>query len=566
MSNIPADTEKKEVGVDFIRTIINEDNESGKHAGRVHTRFPPEPNGYLHVGHAKSICLNFGLAKEYGGLCNLRFDDTNPLKEDTEYVDSIKEDVQWLGFDWDDRLFYSSDYFEKLYEYAVQLIKAGKAYVDSLSAEEIREYRGTLTEPGKNSPYRDRSVEESLDLFSRMRAGEFEDGAHLLRAKIDMASPNIIMRDPALYRIRKTEHHRTGDAWCIYPMYDFTHPLSDSLEGITHSICTLEFKNNREFYDWLLDALDVFHPQQIEFARLNITNTVLSKRKLIQLVEEGHVRGWDDPRMPTISGMRRRGYPPAAIREFCSRIGVAKADSTVDFSLLEFCVREKLNADAPRLMGVLNPVKVIITNYPEEQAEEFEMPLHPEDDSWGARKVPFSKELWIEREDFREEAPNRKYHRLALGKEVRLRYAYYITAQSVVKDENGEITEIHCTYDPATKGGWSEDGRKVKGTLHWVSAAHAVEAEVRQYEALFTEENPSKTEEGKTFLDYINPESESLVTGYLEPRLAEFDAGERVQFERLGYFTVDCDSTKEKPVFNRTATLRDTFKKAMKGA
>lgn len=568
MSKHPVEPDTQEanetVGLDFIRTIIAEDNTTGKFDGRVHTRFPPEPNGYLHIGHAKSICLNFGLAQEHGGgKCNLRFDDTNPLKEETEYVQSIQKDVAWLGFDWEDRLFYSSDYFEALYELAVKLIKKGKAYVDSLTPEQAREYRGTLTEPGKNSPDRDRSIAENLDLFQRMRAGEFADGEYILRAKIDMASPNMIMRDPTLYRIRHTEHHRTGDTWCIYPMYDFTHCISDSLENITHSICTLEFENNRELYDWVLDALELYHPQQIEAARLNITHTILSKRKLIQLVEENHVHGWDDPRMPTISGIRRRGYPAEAVREFCSRIGVAKANSTVDFSMLEFCVRDNLNATAPRLMGVINPLKLVITNYPEEQSEEFFMPLHPEEEAYGKRNVPFSRELWIEREDFREEAP-RKFFRLAPGKEVRLRYAYYVTCTDVIKDESGEIVEVHCTYDPATKGGWSEDGRKVKGTLHWVSAKHAVEAEVRKYASLFTVENPGKVEEGKTFLDYINPDSEEIITAYLEPHLATYSAGERVQFERLGYFCVDPDSTTEKIVYNRTATLRDSWKKIEK--
>lgn len=568
MSKTPVESnapEKKEgPGLDFIRTIIAEDNASGKYGNRVHTRFPPEPNGYLHIGHCKSICLNFGIASENeGGKCNLRFDDTNPVKESTEYVDSIKNDVRWLGYDWEDRLYYASDYFGRLYELAVELIKKGKAYVDSLSAEEIREYRGTLKEPGKESPYRDRSVEENLDLFERMKNGEFAEGEHVLRAKIDMAASNIVMRDPTLYRIRRAHHHRTGDAWHIYPMYDFTHCVSDSIEGITHSICTLEFENNRELYDWMLDTLELYHPQQIEFARLNLSYTVLSKRKLIQLVEEGHVRGWDDPRMPTISGVRRRGYPPEALREFCSRIGVAKADSMVDFALLEFCVRERLNADAPRLMGVLNPVKVVITNYPEDQTEEFDMPLHPEEESYGRRKVPFSRELWIEREDFREEAP-RKFFRMVPGREVRLRYAYYVTCTDVVKDENGEIVEIHCTYDPETRGGWSEDGRKVKGTLHWVSAPHAVPAEVRLYEHLFTKENPNQVEEGETFLDYLNPESETIVTAYLEPHLATCKAGESVQFERMGYFCADKDTSAEAPVFNRTATLRDSWKKIEK--
>ncbi|ABB37427.1 glutaminyl-tRNA synthetase [Oleidesulfovibrio alaskensis G20] len=562
MSINPADTDKKkEAGVDFIRAIVNEDMKTGKYQGRVHTRFPPEPNGYLHLGHAKSICLNFGLAQEYGGKCNLRLDDTNPLKETPEYVESIKTDVRWLGFDWEDRMFHASDYFERLFELAVQLIKAGKAYVDDLTPEQIREYRGTLKEPGKNSPYRDRSAEENLDLFMRMRNGEFEDGSRVLRAKIDMASPNMVMRDPTIYRIRRAHHHRTGDAWCIYPMYDFTHCISDSIEGITHSICTLEFENNRELYDWMLNTLELYHPQQIEFARLNLTHTVLSKRKLIQLVEEGHVNGWDDPRMPTLSGVRRRGITPEALREFCARIGVAKADSMVDYGLLEFCAREHLNRIAPRLMAVLDPVKVVIENYPEGQVEEFEMPLNPEDESQGTRMVPFSRELYIERDDFREQAPNKKFFRLAIGKEVRLRYAYYITCNDVVKDEHGNITELRCTYDPATRGGWSDDGRKVKGTLHWVSAAHAVPAQVRLYDKLFTVENPNAAEEGKTFVDYLNPDSLSVVTGYLEPALKNMEHGSRVQFERIGYFCVDPDSTADAPVFNRTVTLKDSWAK-----
>jgi glutaminyl-tRNA synthetase len=562
MSINPADTDKKkEAGVDFIRAIVNEDMKTGKYQGRVHTRFPPEPNGYLHLGHAKSICLNFGLAQEYGGKCNLRLDDTNPLKETPEYVESIKTDVRWLGFDWEERMFHASDYFERLFELAVQLIKAGKAYVDDLTPEQIREYRGTLKEPGKNSPYRDRSAEENLDLFMRMRNGEFEDGSRVLRAKIDMASPNMVMRDPTIYRIRRAHHHRTGDAWCIYPMYDFTHCISDSIEGITHSICTLEFENNRELYDWMLNTLELYHPQQIEFARLNLTHTVLSKRKLIQLVEESHVSGWDDPRMPTLSGVRRRGITPEALREFCARIGVAKADSMVDYGLLEFCAREHLNRIAPRLMAVLDPVKVVIENYPEGQVEEFEMPLNPEDESQGTRMVPFSRELYIERDDFREQAPNKKFFRLAIGKEVRLRYAYYITCNDVVKDEHGNITELRCTYDPATRGGWSDDGRKVKGTLHWVSAAHAVPAQVRLYDKLFTVENPNAAEEGKTFVDYLNPDSLSVVTGYLEPALKNMEHGSRVQFERIGYFCVDPDSTADAPVFNRTVTLKDSWAK-----
>ena len=551
------------VGLDFIRTRITEDNASGRFGNRVHTRFPPEPNGYLHLGHAKSICLNFGVAREFGGLCNLRFDDTNPTKEETEYVDSIREDVRWLGGVWDDREFYASDYFEKLYDYAEQLIKMGKAYVDDLSAEEIREYRGTLTEPGRESPWRNRGVDENLDLFRRMRAGEFGDGQKVLRAKIDMTSPNVVMRDPTLYRIRHAEHHRTGNKWCIYPMYDYTHCLSDSIEGITHSLCTLEFINNRELYDWVLETLGAYRPQQIEFARLNVTYTVLSKRKLIQLVKEGHVTGWDDPRMPTLSGMRRRGIPPEALREFCSRIGLARADSTVEYSMLEFCVREYLNEHTPRVMAVLDPVKVVIENYPVGQVEEFDMPYHPEDASYGSRKVPFSRELYIERDDFRLEPP-KKFHRLAPGAEVRLRYAYFITCREAVLDEAGNVVELRCVYDPESKGGQSPDGRKVKGTIHWVSAAHAIPAEVRLYDQLFAVENPNAAPEGKTFLDNLNPESLTKVEALLEPALATFKAGDKMQFERLGYYCKDKDSTDAKPVFNRTTTLRDTWAKLEK--
>ncbi len=550
----------------FIRHIIDADLKAGKNNGRVHTRFPPEPNGYLHIGHAKSICLNFGLARDYNGLCNLRFDDTDPSKESIEYVDSIKADVRWLGFDWEDREYYASDYFEQLFEYAVQLIKAGKAYVDSLSADEIREYRGTLTAPGKNSPYRERSIEENLDLFERMRAGEFQDGEHVLRAKIDMASPNIIMRDPTLYRIKHVSHYRTGKMWCIYPMYDFTHCLSDSIEGITHSNCTLEFEPNRELYDWVLDNLDVFHPQQIEFARLNLSFTVLSKRKLIRLVEEGHVESWDDPRMPTISGLRRRGYTPASIRNFCDRIGVAKADSTVDMALLEYCVREDLNKTAPRFMGVLHPLKVVIDNYPADREEALEAINNPEDPSAGTRRVPFARELYIERDDFMEDPP-KKFFRLAPGREVRLRYAYFITCVDVIKDPaSGEITELHCTYDPATRGGDAPDGRKVKGTLHWVSAKHAVNTRVRLFNSLFTKENPNEVEEGKDFTAYLNPDSvEVLNDCKLEPALAALAPGSSCQFERLGYFCVDArTSSPAAPVFNRTVTLRDTWAKILK--
>ena len=551
----------------FIKQIIEVDVAAGKNDGKVTTRFPPEPNGYLHIGHAKSICLNFGLAGDFKGICHLRYDDTDPAKESMEYVESIQNDVRWLGFDWQEKLFYASDYFEQLCEYAVQLIKDGKAYVDSLSAEEIREYRGTLTEPGKNSPYRDRSIEENLDLFERMRAGEFDDGAHVLRAKIDMASPNIVLRDPTLYRIKKVPHYRRGTEWQIYPMYDFTHCLSDAIEGITHSICTLEFEINRALYDWVLDNLPVpCHPQQIEFARLNLTYTVLSKRKLITLVEEGHVSGWDDPRLPTISGLRRRGYPPQALRNFCDRIGVAKADSMVDFALLEFCVREILNKTAPRVMGVLRPLKVVIDNYPDGLVEELEAINNPEDPAAGKRKVPFSRELYIERDDFMEDPP-KKFFRLGPGREVRLRYAYFVTCTDVIKDpDTGEVVELRCTYDPATRGGDSPDGRKVKGTLHWVSAPHAIQAEVRLYSHLFEQENPNDAKDGQSFTDYLNPNSlEVLEDCRLEPSLAGAEVGKQCQFERLGYFCLDSrDTTDEKPVFNRIVTLRDTWAKILK--
>jgi glutaminyl-tRNA synthetase len=551
---------------DFIRTIINEDMESGKYDGRVHTRFPPEPNGYLHIGHAKSICLNFGVAAEYGGFGNLRFDDTNPTKEETEYVESIQEDVRWLGFDWDDRLFYASDYFDQLYDYAVQLIKKGSAYVDDLSTEETRAYRGTLTEPGKDSPYRDRSVEENLDLFERMKAGEFPEGSRTLRAKIDMASPNITMRDPVLYRILKVPHHRTGDKWVIYPMYDFTHCLSDSIEGITHSLCTLEFENNRALYDWVLDQLEVYHPQQIEFARLNLSYTVLSKRRLIQLVQDEVVDGWDDPRMPTLSGLRRRGYTPEAIRDFCSHIGVSKTNSTIDIALLEHFIRKDLNQRAPRKMGVLRPLKVVITNYPEGQVEELEAINNPEDESMGTRKVPFSREIYIEQDDFRE-VPPPKYRRLIPGREVRLRYGYFITCQEVIKDEQtGEVIELHCTYDPETRGGNAPDGRKVKATLHWVSAEHAVEVETRLYDRLFKTSNPDDVEEGLDFKSNLNPDSLEILKGcYVEQSLAEAKPGITYQFERLGYFCVDSkDSNGDGLVFNRTISLRDTWAKIEK--
>jgi len=551
----------------FIKQIVAADVAAGKNGGRVVTRFPPEPNGYLHIGHAKSICLNFGLAAEFGGVTHLRFDDTDPAKESTEYVASIQEDVRWLGFDWKDKRFFASDYFEKLYDFAVQLIKAGKAYVDHLSADAIREYRGTLTRPGQNSPYRERSIEENLDLFHRMRAGEFRDGECVLRARIDMASPNMVMRDPTLYRIKNVSHYRTGDAWCIYPMYDFTHCLSDMLEGITHSVCTLEFENNRELYDWVLDALKTpCHPQQIEFARLNLNYTVLSKRKLIELVERGVVTGWDDPRMPTISGYRRRGYTPEAIRTFCERIGVARADSTVDIGLMEHCLREDLNRRAPRVMAVLRPLKVTIENYPEGQTEELNAINNPEDPAAGTRRVPFGREIYIEREDFMENPP-KKFFRLAPGREVRLRYAYFVTCVEAVKDPvTGEVTELRCTYDPATRGGDAPDGRKVQGTLHWVSAAHAVTAEVHLYDHLFTRENPNDVEEGRHFTDYLNPGSlEVLGDCRLEPSLAAAAPGSRFQFERMGYFCADLkDSQPGRPVFNRSVTLRDTWAKIAK--
>ncbi|MCP4112435.1 MAG: glutamine--tRNA ligase/YqeY domain fusion protein [Desulfobacteraceae bacterium] len=552
---------------DFIRAIIKEDISKNKNNAWVATRFPPEPNGYLHIGHAKSICLNFGVAAEFSGKCNLRFDDTNPAKENVEYVESIKSDVRWLGFDWDDREYYASDYFEKLYEYAEQLIKDGKAYVCSLSADEIREYRGTLTEPGKESQCRSRSTEENLDMFRRMRAGEFENGTHVLRAKIDMASPNMIMRDPTLYRIRKVSHHRTGDKWCIYPMYDFTHCLSDSIEGITHSLCTLEFENNRPLYDWVLDQLGVYHPQQTEFARLNLSYTVLSKRKLIELVEGGHVNSWDDPRMPTISGLKRRGYTPEAIRTFCERIGLAKRDSTVDMALLEYTIREDLNKYAPRVMAVLRPLKVVIENYPEDRDEYMDAVNNPEDPGMGTRKVPFSRVLYIEQDDFREDPP-KKYFRLAPGREVRLRYAYFIKCADVVKDEKtGEIVELRCTYDPETRGGDAPDGRKVKATLHWVSAAHALEAEVRLYDHLFMKPNPNDEKECPDFKSCLNPNSlEALTSCRVEPSLAGAESGSRYQFERMGYFCVDSeDSSDEKLVFNRTVTLRDQWAKIEKG-
>ncbi len=553
----------------FIQNIINEDLENGKNAGRVHTRFPPEPNGYLHIGHAKSICLNFGLAAKNGGICNLRFDDTNPSKEDVEYVDSIQTDVKWLGFDWEERMFYASDYFEKLYEFAVQLIKKGQAYVCDLTAQETREYRGTLTEPGKDSPYRNRSIEENLDLFTRMRAGEFEDGARVLRAKIDMASPNLNMRDPVLYRILRSTHHRSGDEWCIYPMYDYAHPLSDALEDITHSVCTLEFSDHRPLYDWALDYVDYgadIHgrPQQIEFARLNLTYTVMSKRKLRELVEKDYVNGWDDPRMPTISGLRRRGYTPESIRDFCTRIGVAKRDSMVDIALLEHCIREDLNLNADRVMAVLRPLKIIIDNYPEGQVEWLEAENNPENPAMGSRKIPFSRELYIEQEDFMENPP-KKFFRLSPGGEIRLKSAYIIKCEQVIKADSGEVVELHCSYDPDSKSGGATSGRKIKGTSHWVSADHAIPAEVRLYEHLFTTETPDDVEEGKDYKAKLNPHSlEVLSDCKVEPGLAEALTSNRYQFLRQGYFCLDSDSQPDKLVFNRIVSLRDSWAKMQK--
>lgn len=551
---------EQEVRSNFIRDIIIQDLKDGKHGGSVQTRFPPEPNGYLHIGHAKAIYLDFGLAAEFGGKCNLRFDDTNPSKEETEYVDSIMEDIRWLGYEWD-ALFYASDYFGQLYEWAVQLIKAGKAYVDDLSAAEIREYRGTLTEPGRESPYRNRPVEESLDLFERMKKGEFPDGSRTLRAKIDMASPNLNMRDPVMYRILHTEHHRTGGEWCIYPMYDYAHGQSDSIEKITHSICTLEFEDHRPLYNWFIEQLGIFPSRQIEFDRLNFTYTLLSKRKLLTLVQEGHVSGWDDPRMPTLSGLRRRGYTPEAIRNLCANVSVSKTNNTVQLSLLEHFVREDLNKRAPRVMAVLRPLRVVIDNYPEETVEEMEAINNPEDEGMGTRRVPFSKVLYIEQDDFREDPP-KQYFRLAPGREVRLRYAYFITCNEVVKDADGRVVELRCTYDPATRGGNAPDGRKVKSTIHWVSAAHAVDAEVRLYENLFAKENPNEIEEGQDFTANLNPHSLDVLTdAKVEPSLRDAEIGSRYQFERLGYFSVDKDSSAEKLVFNRTIGLRDTWSK-----
>ena len=563
--NASAVPESDAVRLNFIEQIIEEDNRTGKHEGRVHTRFPPEPNGYLHIGHAKSICLNFGLATKYRGLCNLRYDDTNPSKEELEYVESIKEDVRWLGFDWGDREYYASDYFEQLYEWAIQLIKKGLAFVCDLPSEEVRAYRGTLTEPGRNSPYRERSSAESLDLFQRMRAGEFPDGSRTLRAKIDMGHPNLNMRDPVMYRILRATHHRTGDNWCIYPMYDFTHGQSDSLERITHSICTLEFENHRPLYDWYVDELGIYHPQQIEFARLNLSYTVMSKRKLLELVRDGHVSGWDDPRLPTISGLRRRGYTPESIRSFCERIGVAKFNSVIDMGVLESSLREHLNATAPRVMGVLRPLRVVITDFPEERVEELQAVNNPEDAAAGTRLVPFSRVVYIERDDFRENPP-KKFHRLSPGTEVRLRYAYVIKCQQVIKDEQtGEVIELRCTHDPATLGK-NPEGRKVKGVIHWVSAAHATEAEVRLYDRLFTRESPEDVAPGEDYKAGLNPQSLEILRGCrLEPSLAQAAPGSRYQFERLGYFCADqVDSRPGALVFNRTTSLRDTWAKIEK--
>ena len=567
MKDATTETEKNTTrdsapATDFIRQEVQEDLRTNRFGGRVHTRFPPEPNGYLHLGNTTAFCLDFGIAEDFGGLCNLRFDDTNPTKESIEYVESQKEDIRWLGFDWEDREFYASDYFEQLYEYAVKLIKKGKAYVCDLSSDEIREYRGTLTEPGVDSPYRNRPVEENLNLFERMRGGEFSDGARTLRAKIDMASPNLNMRDPVMYRILHATHYRQGDKWCIYPTYDFAHGQSDSIEGITHSLCSQEFEDHRPLYDWYLDELEIYHPRQIEFARRNFSYTVVSKRWLIRLVEGGHVNGWDDPRLPTLSGMRRRGYTPEAIRDFCNRIGMSKSDNLIDISLLEYCLRQDLNIRAPRVMAVLRPLKVIIDNYPEGEVEELDAENNPEDENMGSRKISFSREIYIEREDFMEDPP-RKYFRLAPGREVRLRHAYYITCVDVVKDERtGEVTELHCTYDPETRGGWSEDGRRVRGTLHWVSAPHALEAEVRLFDHLFTKPNPNDVEAGSDFREYLNPNSlEVLQSCLVESSLAGAVPGTQYQFLRTGYFCVDPDSSDEKLVFNRAVTLRDTWAK-----
>ena len=548
--------------LDFVRSAVEADNTSGRFGGNVVTRFPPEPNGYLHIGHAKSMCLNFGLAQEYGGRCHMRFDDTNPAKEEEEFVDGILEDVRWLGWDWGEHLYFASDHFDRLYDFAIDLIKKGQAYVDDLDQEQIRKYRGTLTEPGVESPYRNRSVEENLALFQSMKNGETDEGQRVLRAKIDMASGNINMRDPVLYRVLKTPHHRTGDKWVVYPMYDFAHGQSDSVEGVTHSICTMEYEDHRPLYDWLLDSLDVYHPQQIEFARLNLSHTVMSKRKLAQLVNEEHVSGWDDPRMPTLAGLRRRGYTPESIRRFCELVGVAKRQNVIEIALLEHAIRDDLNARSARVLAVFRPLKVVIENYPEDQVEHLDAVNNPEDPDAGARKVPFSRELYIERDDFMEDPP-RKFFRLAPGREVRLRYGYFITCTDVVKDEAGEVVELRCTYDPETRGGQSPDGRKVKGTIHWVSASHAVEAEVRLYEHLFTSERPDDEDD---FLSTLNPDSlEVVADAKIEPSLANARPGERFQFERLGYFAVDPDSGPGSPVFNRTVSLRDTWAKVNKG-
>lgn len=560
-SDRPSDSENH---LNFVEQIVVADNEQGKHDGRVHTRFPPEPNGHLHIGHAKSICLNFGLAQKYDGKCNLRFDDTNPTKESDEYVAAIQEDVRWLGFDWEDRLFFASSYFDQLFDWAVQLIKNGKAFVCDLSGDEIRDYRGTLNEPGRESPFRNRTVEENLDLFQRMKAGEFPDGSHTLRAKIDMASPNLNFRDPVMYRILRAHHHRTGDQWCIYPMYDFTHGQSDSMEKITHSICTLEFEDHRPLYDWYIEQLEIFHPQQIEFARLNLTYTVMSKRKLLELVKEGSVQGWDDPRMPTIQGLRRRGYTPESIRKFCETIGVAKFNSTINMHVLENSVREHLNKTASRVMSVVRPIKLVVTNFPADKGEELTAINNPEDESMGTRTLPFTRELYIERDDFREDPP-KKFFRLAPGREVRLRYAYIIECTDVIKDENGEIIEVHCTYDPETRSGMPQAGRKVKGTIHWVSAEHSLEAEVRLYDHLFSKPDPSEVDEGGDYRDNLNPNSLEVVTNSrVEGSLESVTAGDRFQFERLGYFCVDQDSKPGALVFNRTVPLRDSWAKIEK--
>ena len=559
-ADVPAEAEAQ---TDFIREAVREDIRTGRFGGRVHTRFPPEPNGYLHIGHAKAICIDYGIAEEFGGQYNLRFDDTNPVKEDVEYVEAQMEDIRWLGFDWGDNLFFASDYYDQLYEWAIKLIKKGKAYVCDLSTDEIREYRGTLTDPGKDSPYRERTVEENLALFERMRAGEFPDGARTLRAKIDMASPNINMRDPVMYRIKHATHHRTGDKWCIYPMYDYTHGQNDSIEGITHSLCDLAYEAHRPLYNWFLDELEIYHPRQIEFARFEMTYTVLSKRYLGRLVDEGLVDGWDDPRMPTLAGLRRLGYPSEAIRALMRQVGVAKANSVVDIAMLEYFCRQELNKTSPRVMGVLDPVKVIIDNYPEGHVDELEAINNPEDESAGTRVVPFTRELYIERDDFREDPP-RKFYRLAPGREVRLRYAYFVTCVDVVKDEKGEVVELHCTYDPATRGGDAPDGRKVRGTLHWVSAPHAIEAEVRLYDRLFAVPDPFETEEGKDFTSNLNPDSLERSTCMVEPTVRGAAPGTRYQFERKGYFCVDPDTTEERLVFNRTITLRDSWAKIEK--